>query len=226
MRCNSVVGSSALLIAVAGLGASSASAFVPWSNASGTADFFRWENGGSTNGLFGDPILVGGDTFVFHPDHFRAESINGGTSTTSDTLSVDLIVNTGRRFSGIRISEAGDYGVLTNGSVSASSVLSVEDLNRGRSASTLLLMDPAFPVDSGVGSWSGLGSLDLESLPPNWRRIRVTLSNELIAISEPGSITYIQKTVVGDAVAVTIVPAPGAAAVIGLAGLATARRRR
>ena len=52
--------------------------FVPWTNSSGTGEFFTWENGGSTHGHYGDPILVGGRTFVFHPDDFRADSPRWG----------------------------------------------------------------------------------------------------------------------------------------------------
>ena len=97
---------------------STASAFVFWSNQNGTATHFDWSNGGSNNGLFGDPTLVGGNSFVFTPADFRAESFDGVSDSVSDRMEVELTAHPEWKFTEIRITEGGDYGILIDGSVS------------------------------------------------------------------------------------------------------------
>lgn len=206
--------------------AGSALAFVPWTNDSGTADFFDWTGGGSDFGLFGDPTLVGGDTFVFFPSDFRAESIDGADANTNDRMEFELIAHPGFDFSEIQITEIGDYGIAGTGEVQADGLLAVTDLDLFRSETDILSTNPAFPVTSGSGEWTGEMSVDLTQDPPAWNHIMVVVRNNLIAISTPGSTTFIQKDVMGGAVAVRIVPSPGTLGLFGLGGLALIRRRR
>ena len=94
-------------------------AFVYWGGGmkDGSATAFDWFNGGSDNGLFGDPVLVGGNTFVFTPQNFRADSLDGVSGTAADRLKVTLVAKPGQMITGIRITEFGDYGITGNGEV-------------------------------------------------------------------------------------------------------------
>lgn len=228
-----IVGIAAILVA-----AGSASAQVPWSNANGSGTFFTWSNGRNSNtNLFGSPTVVG-DTFYFFPANFVANSENGTPAQAVDTFEVDLYVNAGFKFDAIQIAEFGDYALTntlgnpTPSSVSAASLLEINEIGGiGRSTSENLTF-PGLPLSTAAatsGTWQGSGVSNLTSLETGgpFTQIHLKVTNTLIAISGgQGQSALIRKTVVGDTVAVTIVPAPGAAALLGLGGLLAARRRR
>jgi hypothetical protein len=204
--------------------ANSASAFTFWSNQNGVGTGFSWSGGGSDNGLFGDPNLVGGNTFVFTPSAFRAESLNGVPDNKTDRIEVILLANPGLTFTGFRIHEGGDYGILQDGSVSATGVLTVEDQNVVRSASDNLVTSPASPILSGTGSWDGTAEVTLLAIE-GWTEIKLVLENNLIAISAPGNISFIEKKFLGTSVEV-LVPEPGSIALLGLGAAGLLFRRR
>jgi len=205
--------------------AGSAMAFVPWTNASGTAAFFNWSNGGSDIGLFGSPLLVGGDTFVFFPSGFRAEAQNGGSTATYDRLQFEVEAHAGFVFSDIRVTEYGDYGVIgAGGQVSAGGTLFVTDLIGGGSYTDNIITNPGSPIFSGLGNWQGDAAVSLA--PSSSTRLRVTLNNNLVAIAGANGIAYIEKKVFGSAVGITIVPTPGSMAMVMIGGLVATRRRR
>ncbi len=197
-----------------------ASAFTPWTNSSGSAANFDWENGGSDTGLFGDPNLSGGNTFVFFPKDFIATSVGGEIAEVSDTLTFDLIVYPGASVTGIQISEYGDYGILGNGLVDMSSILTTENLITPQTESDIL-NNPTMPADFGTGAWFANGGVSLNG----WKHLRVTLSNDLIAISDLDSVAFIQKKIVGDSVAITIIPEPATLALLA-GGIAYLRRKK
>src|SRR3954470_21204463 len=105
--------SAAAMTAVAGvLGlAGAADAFVNWVPSSGAGSFFTYSGGGSDNGLFGNPTIVGGNTFKFFPPNFTADSNNGVSQSVNDRLEVTLLANPGQRFTLIRITEIGDWAI-------------------------------------------------------------------------------------------------------------------
>ncbi len=199
--------------------AGSASAFVPWSNPNGNGSFFSWSNGGSDNGLFGSPILVNGDSFVFFPSNFRAQSSNGVAAQTSDRLSFTLEAFQGFEFSQITITEIGDYGVLGGGTVAANMALFTTDLNNGRIATD----NQTFTANSGLSNWNLTAQTTLTG-PPAWTKIQVVLNNNLLAISRDGGLSFIEKKVTRGII--ITVPTPGAMALLGLGGLVATRRRR
>jgi hypothetical protein len=206
--------------------AGSALAFIPWSNSSGSGSFFDWTNGGSDNGLFGDPTLVGGDTFAFFPSNFRAESVDGVSDNVNDRVQFELIAHAGFTFDMIEINEVGDYGIAGTGEVSATGSLFVTDLDLFRVLDDELETTPGSPITSGAGTWTGQSAVDLTMDPPDFTHIMVVFDNNLLAISMPGSTTFIEKKVVGGAVFVSIVPSPSTLGLFGLGGLALIRRRR
>lgn len=208
--------------------ASPALAFVPWDNSDGEATSFFWSGGGSDHGLFGSPT-VAGDTFTFFPRNFRAESINGvvdDDSLTSDRLEVELTAKPGKKFTKFRLSEAGDYGIVTLGTVSVSGSLFITNLDVFEVLDDEMETTPGSPITSGSGTWTGLAEVDVSTKVPPWTHVKLVLDNNLIAISLPGSITFIEKKVTGAGIIIDIIPTPGAAAVLALGGLAALRRRR
>jgi len=221
----------ACLAGAVAVAAGSASADVAWSQPSGNAAFFTWANGHNTNSnLFGSPILVGGTTFQFFPTNFTTTSSNGGTTSVTDTLSVDLFALPGYQLDRIQISEGGSYALSGNqgGSVSATGAAALTDLSLPRTFNAFTAGNPSFPIFGGSGSWTADALIDLAALNGG---IPVTsahldFTNNLVAISVPGSTATITKTFVGLPVAITIIPAPSAAGVLALGGLALARRRR
>ncbi len=221
MKISTVLCVGAAIAAFAG----SAQAFVPWSNPTGTAGFFDWSGGGSDFGLFGSPVVVGGDTFVFFPSAFRAESVGGGSTITYDRLEFEVTAHANFSFSDIRITEYGDYGIVGSGSVEAGGTLFVTDLSGGGGTLTdNLVTSPASPITSGIGNWSGTAGVDSSAWGST--RMRVVMNNNLVAISIGNSVVWIEKKVSGSAVSVQIVPTPGSLALLGLGGLAAVRRRR
>jgi len=222
-----------VLMAVAGgaMGLSSqALAFVPWSNPAGSAVSFDWAGGGSDFGLFGSPV-VAGDTFIFSPTMFRADSANGVAGQAHDRMQVDITAHQASNITGIRITEFGDYGIFGpsgpgGNEVSATGGLFVTNLDLFAVRSSTLATTPGSPIYSGTGNWTGTAQVGLANETPPWRHVRVVLNNNLIALSINGSVTFIEKKVTGAAVLVEFTPAPSAGMVLGMGGLILTRRRR
>jgi uncharacterized protein (TIGR03382 family) len=213
----------AAMAAAISLFAGSAHAFVPWANDNGAATNFTWANGGSDTGLFGSPILVGGDTFVFFPSGFRAESSGGVAGAASDRLQFDLFANANFAFTDIRVVEYGDYGIFGEGLVAVAGALTATDLIGGGSATDALVSTPGGPITMpGFGNWTASAGVDATGT----RALRIELRNDLIAITFGNSAAFIEKKVLGSAVGIQIIPAPGAVALMGFAGLVATRRRR
>lgn len=203
-----------------------ASAFIPWSNTNGDATTFTWSGGGSDNGLYGDPLLVGGDSLVFTPGGYRAESLNGVADAKADRLQVDLHAKPGFAFLGIELFEGGDYGILGQGSVSASGTLFVNDLDLPRNLHDDIITSPLSPILSGSGAWTGSANVPIPSVPGDlWTNVRIVLDNNLLAISTPGGVSFIEKKFAGLSVRV-LIPEPSSVALLSLGGLALLRRRR
>ncbi|OHB59435.1 MAG: hypothetical protein A2173_04950 [Planctomycetes bacterium RBG_13_44_8b] len=190
-------------------------AVIYWSNSSGTASGFSWANGGSDKGLFGDPTLVGGNTFVFAPTNFRAESSNGISAITSDRLQFDLIANPGKEIKSIKITEGGDYGIQFEGKVSAGGAIFITNLEQYEVRKQLFDMEPDMPImpPPYEGLWDG--QVEISNL--NWSYLRVVLNNNLIAISLPGSTTWIEKKDFGSNVNIEIIiPEPATLFILAL----------
>lgn len=226
MEVRRCVAAFAALAAVAG----SSFAFVPWSNSFGSAPMFSWTGGGSDNGLFGSPVLAG-NTFIFTPSAFRAQSdaSNGyGFHFTADRLEVTITMAAGFKFDGIRISEYGDYGVFGPGSaVGVSGTLFVHDLINPAVYSDNLLTSPGTPITSGFGAWTGVADVDTSMVAPGITQVRIVLDNNLFAFANVGvGGSFIEKKFVDAGIRIDILPAPGALALVGMGGLLAARRRR
>ena len=195
-----------------------APAFVFWNNANGSGDFFDWSGGGSDNGMFGDPQLVDGATLLFFPEAWRAESADGVPDSANDRMQVNLSAHPGAAFTSILIHEAGDYGILGDGAVSASGAAFAVNTNSYVVESNILVTDPAMPIEMGDGSWEAETVIELD----NWTDFTLVFDNNLLAISGAGSISFIDKKVV----AITFTPEPGSLLMLATGGLMLIRRRR
>ena len=192
-----------------------------WSNKDGSADYFDWTDGGSETGLFGSPTIVGGNTFLFFPSNFRAESLDGVSEIIYDKLEFNLAAHPGYAIKGIVIHELGDYGISGSGEVSVSGTMFLTNLSEWGVYTDNLVSTPGSPITSGSGEWSaevGVDGLD-------WTDLNVTLNNNLIALSGPGSAAFIEKKVAGVAIEI-IVPEPTTICILGLGGLMLFRKKR
>lgn len=198
---------------------------VLWTNSSGTSPgLFSWSNGGSDQGLFGDPVVVGSQ-FIFSPSNFRAVSSNGVAQTTADRLFVTIDIAPGNSLVAVSLSELGDYSILGTGTVQASGFMFVTDLNSGNVASAVMSTNPVFPLStttSAAGIWSGLISVPL---PNGATRVTIIVNNILQAISGANSTAYIEKKNAGLVLDI-IVPEPASLSMLALGGLLMGRRRR
>jgi hypothetical protein len=193
-----------------------AQANISWGNPTGNADFFDWQNGQSLYGLFGDPILVDGNTLVFFPSTFKAESLDREVISVSDKLEFELIAHSGFSFQDISITEYGDYGILGNGLVQVSGALSVVNLDSTTDTlnSSLITDLPEMPQAESFGQWQAWTQLNI--IPADWTHIKITLENNLLAVSGSGSVAWIEKKVLGNAVAIQIVPEPATVAMLSI----------
>ncbi|OHB59434.1 MAG: hypothetical protein A2173_04945 [Planctomycetes bacterium RBG_13_44_8b] len=207
-----------------------ARAFVYWSNSSGSAVHFDWANGGSDNGLFGNPQLVGGNTLVFSPSNFRAESIFGLADfvAVSDRLEFELIAHSGYYFQSITVLENGDYQLIGTGSVEVSGDLSVENLDTSDILSDSLEITPSMPV-AGVEDyiydiWSASAQVGTDS--SDWTYLKIALQNDFITITaSDGSIAWIEKKDVGSTISIQMIPEPATIALLGIGALTLLRRK-
>jgi hypothetical protein len=224
--------SASLMAVVAGtLGlASAADGFVFWSSPNGAGSFFTYSGGGSDNGLFGDPVLLGGNTFTFFPAAFAANSSNGIAQSTNDRLEVTLQANPGQQFTQIKITEWGDWAITGIGTVRDSGTLFITDLVNSRSPAVQGMSYPSNPMPistPGQGVWTGSSTINLTSIAgPAWTNVTLVFTNTLQATTQAGSTAHIQKTLTDGAVVVQVLPTPGALALLGAGGLLLARRRR
>lgn len=201
-----------------GVAASTASAaFIPWTNSNGSNAFMSWSDGGSTDALWGDPV-VSGNTFIFNPTVFRVESNNGIADTVDGLLQVTIDIAPGSQIDGLSINETGFYSLLGIGSVQAGGLLVVKDLDTGIEYSDTLDTNPVFPVANAAafggmsGPWSGLMAVQM---PDGVTRVTVVVNNNLQALSIagggeiPGSTSFIDKKAIDSPITIEVlVPEP------------------
>lgn len=225
----SVLGLAAIGTSVLAFAPAATEAAVMWTPPSGSTANFDYSNGGSSTGLFGNP-LVTPNGFVFSPTSFIATSVNGTPAQVNDTLFVTVSIpdNSPNVLQSIDITEIGDYSILTTGAVSEQGLLVATILEAsdpaliGDPIAVELNTNPNFPVASGQGVWTGALSLDL---PPGVTSVGLVFDNVLQATSAPGSVSFIEKKFAGIEILINVPEPTTLAFVAGGLGLLGLRRR-
>lgn len=190
-------------------------------------------------GLFGTPSLLG-DTIVFTPTNFRAESLNGqGFATANSTINLKILPHTGQDLVSVVLTERGDYVLEGAGSfVRVTGQLRSFDLGNPlyevTDTITVLPSTPLNLLDGQLHNWVAEASLDYASDAnlADTRGVNLTVQNNLRAFTPTGteSLAYIEKKFAGDTitVVVTTVPEPSSVALfaLGAAGLAARSHTR
>ncbi|OQA03550.1 MAG: PEP-CTERM motif protein [Planctomycetes bacterium ADurb.Bin401] len=189
-----------------------------WDEKDGSTDSFAWKNGGSETGLFGNPVVVG-NTFKFNAAEFNAISENGGRSFLTDSLHLDLFALNGKKIQGIQITESGRYEVNGQGFVIANGMISLTNKNPYAKETSDIVIDKTLPITEGSGSWQGTAGVNDIA----WSEIHVIITSNLIAVSKPGSDSFICLTELGTSngidIEIILIPEPATLTIFGLSGL-------
>jgi hypothetical protein len=159
-------------------------------------DHFTVTYESSQAGLYKQGFLSGSlDTVYFQPNTFTALS-GGNQVSTQAPLQLTFSIDPGYSFAGLNFTERGDYFLIGGGAVNVGA--SVEAVNAGTSASTLLNLAPGTPLAQTGGStdWELTGSLSSLALGAP-QTLVVTLDNTLFASAPAGGLGFIQKTYAG-----------------------------
>jgi len=219
--------------ALLGLASASQAAFVPWTQPSGTVPgLFSYSNAvsGSSDGLFGNPIIVG-SSFTFFPTNFKAQTVAGAAGHLDSRLSFQIDVAPGAiDLLSVSVTELGDYTISNGGNVQALASLFLTNLEQPislpgnpQTGSDSFLRSVAAPTTE-----SGQWTLNVvKTLPNGWKSVRFDLDNVLDAsVPGAGSSAFIEKKIGG--VTITInVPEPTSigAALLGMGALVIRRRK-
>jgi hypothetical protein len=200
---------------------------IPWGNTNGSSPgFFSWQNGTNETGLFGDPVPIG-NSLVFFPANFRAESTGGVPDQAFDKISVDILAEGNLNITQINILEIGDYSILGQGAsatVVGTLVVTPTVSNGAPIQFSALATNPAMPVTSGGGPWTGNASVSY-SLQNGVKRIHLTLDNVLQATSDADSTSIIDKKLT-QGIIIEIIPEPTTIGLLLCGAPMLLRRRR
>ncbi|MBY0399773.1 PEP-CTERM sorting domain-containing protein [Myxococcota bacterium] len=244
-------GALALVFSVVIAGSASVSSAASYGNFTSPTGTVSFLNVADVNGLFGAPT-VSGNSLDFSPSTFEAScAASPGCPPTpasvSDTLVMDIDAAAGQFIDTIVLSEAGDttlasfLNAFAATTVSANVFIDVLEINgvtvNGLNENALMVFTRNGQYetnDEGTGThiWTGLLSIDVNSVIAgdggNGKAtlVRISLSNTLTAFSAAGAAARIEKKDV-DGLAITVIPEPGTALLLGLGllGLASGRAR-
>ena len=205
---------------------------------------------GSATALYGAPA-VSGDSLLFTPANFLAQAAGaGGLDTTGAQFQVVMTATAlGATIDTLNISEFGDttlFGAGTGATASyvgMSGLLTITEANGAPIAPVVICFpgpctnqsavtySPAqfflLPGDFGTKNWSASVSIDVASVVANATKAILSLDNDLIASSEAGTTSKIQKKLVdGPSIIVEVIPEPGTFALLSAGLLALTLRAR
>lgn len=195
--------------------------------------------------LFGAPTLTR-DTLNFTPQGFNAESIGGGIDFVDGFLSTLIETNDGDTgITEFTLEESGAFSLESIGDgfgtgntrVEVAVIFNVNVLEVDGSAVSVpfltsreTLLTANLVDDDGLGqAWTASTTIDIaalaaeEGITGDITRVRLTLDNQLLAVSEDGTVAFVDKKGVR-AVSITV-PEPTSALLV-LGGGALLLRRR
>jgi hypothetical protein len=218
-----------------------------FSSPGGTVSFL---NVADLNDLYGAPT-ASGNSLDFSPNAFEAECALSGTCpptphSVTDTLTLQIDANSGHFIDDILLTEAGDTSLQSFiGAFAATTVVAdifvdvleidgvtVNSVNAN--ASMVFTQNGEYESnDEGYGAhiWSGSLLLDIDAVifdageVGQATLVEISMSNTLTAFAEGGATARIEKKDI-DGLAITVIPEPGTALLVGLGllGLCTTRR--
>lgn len=183
-------------------------------------------------GLFGTPT-VSGDSLIFTPTNFVAESTDGaGYDVANTTVNIRITANAGYQFSSLSLSESGDYALVGNdASVEVGGQIRVLDLDDPMANE---VTDSILATGFTTTNWTANASVVVPDATAGWGGadgilggVNVTLQNILVAGTlQAGSHASIQKSLV----ILTAVPEADTYAMLlaglGLVGFMARRARK
>jgi len=190
---------------------------------------YEYDDAQANIGLWGNISIVG-DTVVFEPTTFEAESIDGtGAGLTDATFYFDRVyANNGNAISSIEVNEFGDYSIINGGDVQVDLYLQATTNPGGGNFSWAADTDSFSASGPGSSNWGLLtASLDDGDFNGPQTEMSVSIQNTLTAITyADGEVAWIEKKLAFTALAP--VPLPAAAWLFGsaLVGLLAVSRRR
>ncbi len=242
-------GALAFALAVGLAGSASVSNAASYGNFTGSTVSFL--NVADLNGLFGAPT-ASGNSLDFSPNAFEADCALSASCpptphSVSDTLVIDIDAHAGQYIDTIVLSEAGDttltsfLNALAATTVVADVFIDVLEIDgnavNGINANAQMVFTNGGQYESndeGTGThlWTGFLSLDVDSViagasaTGNATLVRISLANTITAFAESGAAARIEKKDI-DGLAITVVPEPGTALLMGLGllGLSASNRR-
>lgn len=214
-----------------------------------TVDFLNVRD---QNGLFGAPT-VSVDSLDFSPNAFEAicpgaPSCPPSPVQVDDTLTLTIDARNGSFIDDVLLTEAGDTALssflnaFAATSVTATVFVDIFEINGvavnniNGNAQMVFTQNGQFEsTDEGYGThvWTGSLLIDLDQIIANAggsgraTLVEINLNNTLVAFAADGATARIEKKDI-DGLAITVVPEPGTALLmgLGLAGLAAIRRAR
>ncbi|MFO0832639.1 MAG: hypothetical protein U0637_12460 [Phycisphaerales bacterium] len=198
--------------------------------------------------LFGTPT-ISGDSLNFNPVSFGSTASNGSSDLTDGTLTSMIAARPGFTIPAIQFNESGDYtlagvgGAGTSASVNLAVFVWVLEVNNTAITPVSFAVNGTFNPSSGtfdlandgptfgIRTWNGGAMADInaflasQNIAGGATKVTVTIDNSLVTTSQAGTLAFIKKKQIGG-VAITVVPTPGAAALMGLGALVATRRRR
>jgi hypothetical protein len=236
------------LVSAAGL--ASATPINHGNRAGVTVDFLNITEDSNTDpvppALFGSPT-VSVDSLVFNPVSFGASAQNGSFDITDGTLTTRIDARPGFTIPSFNITERGDYTLAgsgtaaTNATVSLSIFITVLEVNdvpiNAQSfsgyAGTFSPSGGTYDLVNDAGvlvQWNGSATVNIDAalasrgIMGSATSVIVTINNQLLAFSQPGTVAFIKKKDIGGVI--ITVPTPGAMALVGAGALMASRRRR
>ncbi len=179
-----------------------------------------------------------GNSFVFSPSNFAAQSVGGVAAGATDQMNVQIVAHAGQHIGGVMIQEFGSWSLTGVGSLQDTGSMFIQDLVNVRAPAVdsmvynVLSAGPPVPptmpiVTPGGGTWSGFSMIDLDSIiGPQWTNIMLVFTNTLQASTTgANSVGTITKSGTNGIIVTPFFPAPGSGVLLA-AGFAMASRRR
>lgn len=191
-----------------------------------------------SQGLYGTPIITG-DTLTFSPVSFEAFSQDGGITHVDGTLSFILDAKSGFTIDEFQIAETGAFSLLGAGTdvtmvqvkvAVGINILEINDAPVVPGTVNPFVVDivlASFDLDNDgpvfLAPWSGVAQFDLVALANQHAgvigggitKVGITINNGMLAISEDGTLAYIDKKAINGVTITTPEPDTLALAMLG-----------